>query len=213
MNDYDQVCQLTVGERQNRVCHRTEELKDCYWPDAVIRTSWSDGGVSSFVDKGASKQQRAEASPDEVIINRSCAPIVHWGTNPNRAYVELPTTSEHWISVHDIPAVWTSHMRLMYECEKRCGIWKIVMLTSVFEMDQLAPVVPGSSLHINPEDLKGFRRSYLWLSYVRTQAGGHVSDDEFGVDRPAQLQGLYDEYERWINTGTGVTHDEQDYST
>ena len=73
-------------------------------------------------------------------------------------------------------------------------------MTSVFEMDQLAPVVPGTDLHIDPEDLKGLRRSYRWLSYVRKQAGGTVSDDLPGIDRPEKLQKIYDRDEAWIQT-------------
>ncbi|MBD5559349.1 MAG: hypothetical protein HDQ87_03170 [Clostridia bacterium] len=199
MNDYNAICHLTLSERQARVCHRTEELRNCYWPDATIKTSWSSGGVATFIGQGESKSQRAEASADEVIINRSCAPVVHRGTNANRAYVELPTTSKHWIEVHGIPAVWTSHMRLIFKCEKRDGVWKILMMTSVFEMDELAPVVPGTDLRIDLSVLKGFRCSYQWLSYVRTAAGGTVNDDEFGIDRPDEVQKLYDEYEQWVS--------------
>ena len=92
------------------------------------------------------------------------------------------------------PDIW----RPLYRCEKRNGIWKISDMTSIFEMDKLAPVVPGTDLHINPEDLKGLRRSYLWMSYVRKQAGGTVSNDLTGIDRPEELQKIYDLDEAWI---------------
>ena len=73
-------------------------------------------------------------------------------------------------------------------------------MTSVFEMDKLTPTVPGTDLHIDPEDLKGLRRSYRWLSYVRKQAGGAVSNDLLGIDRPEELQEIYDRDEAWIHT-------------
>lgn len=116
--------------------------------------------------------------------------------------MELPTEANHWLHVNGEEAVWTSDMRLIYRCEKRDSVWKISDMSSVFEMDKLAPVVPGTDLHINPEDLKGLRRSYKWLSYVRIQAGGTVSSDLLGIDRPDEVRKVYDQNEAWINEET-----------
>lgn len=71
-------------------------------------------------------------------------------------------------------------------------------MTSIFEMDKLSPVIPGTDLYINPEDLKGLRRSYMWLSYVRISAGGSVSNDLLGIDRPDEVRKIYEENEAWI---------------
>ena len=197
MDDYDALSQLALWERQARVRGLQKELAECYWEDATVTTSWSSGSAASFLNGGGGGN-RAEASNDEVIINRSVAPLIHYNGG-NRAYIELPTESNHWIRVNGEEAVWTSYMRLLYRCEKRNGIWKISDMTSIFEMDKLAPVVFGTDLHINPEDLKGLRRSYLWMSYVRKQAGGTVSTDLPGIDRPEELQKIYDQDEAWIH--------------
>lgn len=71
-------------------------------------------------------------------------------------------------------------------------------MTSVFEMDKLSPVIPGTDLHVNSEELKGLRRSYLWLSYVRICAGGSVSNDLLGIDRPDEVQKIYEKNESCI---------------
>ena len=208
MDDHEALCQLALWERQARVRKLQKELADCYWEDATVTTSWSSGSAAAYLS-GGNGGQRAEASGDEVIINRSVAPIVHYNGG-DRAYVELPTESNHWIRVNGEEAVWTSDMRLLYRCEKRNGVWKIADMTSVFEMDKLTPVIPGTDLHIDPEDLKGLRRSYLWLSYVRKRAGGIVSNDLLGIDRPEELQKIYERDEAWIRTADQKTRSRDD---
>lgn len=197
MDDYEALSHLVLWERQARVRRLQDELAACYWDDATVTTSWSSGSAAAYLHAG---NHRAESSPDEVIINRSVAPLVHHHGG-NRAYVELPTESNHWIRVHGEEAVWTSCMRLVYRCEKRQGVWKISDMTSIFEMDKLAPVVPGTDLHIDPADLQGLRRSYRWLSYVRIQAGGTVRDDLLGIDRPEEVRKVYEQDEAWIAEG------------
>ncbi len=198
-SDYDEISQLVLWERQARVRHLYDELAATYWPDATVTTSWISSSAADFAKAGADQNRRAEASANEIILNRSSAPIIH--QHGNRAYVELPTESNHWIKVNGEEAIWTSYMRLIYRCEKRGGVWKIADMTSVFESDKLTPVVPGTDLHINPQEVKGFRPSYRWISYTRTKAGGKVSPDLLGIDRPDDMEKLYAQAESWIAQG------------
>ncbi len=161
-----------------------------------MTTSWISSSAADFAKAGADQNRRAEASANEVVINRSSAPIIH--QHGNRAYVELPTESNHWITVNGEPAIWTSYMRLIYRCEKRGGVWKIADMTSVFESDKLTPVIPGTDLHIQPQDVVEFRPSYRWMSYTRTRAGGKVNPDLLGIDRPDEVDTLYAQAEAWI---------------
>ena len=193
-NNYDEIQQLVINERMTRNQHDYAALADCYWPDATVATSWVKGTISDYL---AGNNNRAEASSDEVIIGRESDPNIH--IKGNRAWIELPATGQHWIHVNGERAIWTSHMRLIYRIEKRNGKWKIADLTTVFEKDMLAPVIPGTDLHINPKDLVGLRPSYMWMAYVRTAAGGHVSDDLLGTDRPNDITRLYAETRDWVN--------------
>ena len=105
------------------------------------------------------------------------------------------------MKVNGEEAVLTSYMRLIYCVECREGVWKITDLTTINEDDTLAPAIPGTDLHINPEDLKGLRHSYRFLAYVRIKAGGKVRDDELGIDRPEAVGKVYQELEEWIKGG------------
>ena len=197
MSNHSRLSELVLWERQARVRELHDALKNCYWEDATVTTSWSSGSAASYLQAG-NDTHRTEASDDEVITNRSVAPIVHY-YGGDHAYVELPTEANHWIRVNGEAAVLTSNMRLLYRCEKRDEVWKISDMTAVFEMDKLAPVIPGTDLHIDSEDLKGLRRSYLWLSYVRKQSGGTISDDLIGIDRPEDSQKIYEIAKAWIH--------------
>ena len=58
--------------------------------------------------------------------------------------------------------------------------------------------IPGTDLRINPDDLKNLRHSYRYLAYTRIQAGGQVSDDLLGIDRPEDMKRVYEEAEAWV---------------
>ena len=112
-SDYEKISQLVTWERQSRVRHLYDELADCYYKDATIATSWTKGSIADFIKGG----NRAEATPDEIILSRAGVPLIH--QNKNRAYVELPITTLHWIKVNGEEAVLTSYMRLLYKIERR----------------------------------------------------------------------------------------------
>ena len=190
--DYEQIQQLVLWERQARVRHLQEEMADCYFEDATVTTSWTKGSIKDYLKGG----NRAEASPKEVIINRLGSPVIH--QNRKKAYVELPMTTLRWIEVNGEEAVLTSYMRLLYRVEQRNGIWKISDLTTIDESDTLAPAIPGTDLHINLEDVKGLRHSYRYLAYTRIRAGGTVRDDLPGIDRPEEVNRIYEDAEAWL---------------
>ena len=195
--DVQPIAQLVLWERQARVRRLGGELASCFWPDATVTTSWMSGSVQDYLHAGDARARRAEAGTDELITNRSSAPNIH--VRGERAYAELPVETNHWIRVHGEEAVWTSLMRLVYRCEKRGGIWKISDMTSLFEADKLAPAVPGTDLRVNPADVRGFRRSYRWLAYVRLQAGGTVSQDLPGTDRETDVERVYGAARAWLD--------------
>ena len=196
VSDYEAISRLVTWERQSRVRHLYDEMANCYFPDATVTTSWTKGSASAYLNN---RNRLPEASEEGVILVRYSPPIIH--QNNKRAYAELPITTNRWVKVNDEEAVLTSYMRLIYCVECREGVWKITDLTTINEDDTLAPAIPGTDLHINPEDLKGLRHSYRFLAYVRIKAGGKVRDDELGIDRPEAVEKVYQEFEEWIKGG------------
>jgi len=191
MEDYDAINNLIVAERLYRVSHRNEELAKCYADDAQIHTSWQSGGVNTFV--GRSSEEVVEGLP---LVNRCGCALIR--QNGDKAFVEYPTTTTRGVYVNDVEAILTSYMRLLYRVEKRSGEWKITSMTSINESDELAPAIPGQDLKINPEDVKGLRLSYRWLSYTRQIVGGTISQDLPGTDRPEEVKRIYEGELNWL---------------
>ncbi|WP_125982752.1 nuclear transport factor 2 family protein [Loigolactobacillus iwatensis] len=191
MNDYAEISQLVARERQYRVRH-VKELADCYYPDATIQTSWQSGSVASFING-----QPTEVSDQTMIVGRMSIPTIH--QNGQRAYVEFPTTTYMWLTVNGAEAELESFRRLIYHVEKRNGVWKIAAMISINESDNLHPAIPGTDLKVDPKDLVGLRRSYRYLAYTRKNAGGEISPDLLGIDRPDDIKRLYAQAEDWIN--------------
>ena len=119
--------------------------------------------------------------------------------NGRKAFVEYPSTTTRTVTVNGVEAVLTSYMRLLYRVEKRGDAWKIVDMFSLNEADELAPVIPGQDLKINPDDVKDLRVSCRWLAYTRKAAGGQVDDNMPGTDRPEDVKKIYDEAYSWLN--------------
>ena len=194
MTDFDDIQNLVVAERMYRVSHRNKELAECYAPDANIHTTWQNGGVRSFVGKEPVEAQKALP-----IVNRCNPPLIRINQTADRAVVEYPMTTTRELMVNGKEAVLTSFMLLVERIEKINEEWKIVDMISINEYDTLAPAIPGVDLKINPDDVKGLRESYRWLAYTRMLAGGQISQDLEGTDRPESIQKIYDEANAWLN--------------
>lgn len=189
---YAQIQQVVLKERQYRVQNLTQELADCYFPDATVTTSWTRGPVQAYLTGG----QARRSDPNHPILNRLGPPVIH--LKGNRAVVELPSTTTRWAVVNGEDAVMDSYMRLIYRVECREGVWKIVDMTGLNEGDTLAPAIPGTDLHIDPRDLEGLRVSCRYLCYLRKLAGQSVDPEKLlGTDRADQVEQLYTEAFAW----------------
>lgn len=197
MTDYEAIQNLVVGERLYRSTNRNDELANCYSEDAHIHTSWQSGGRDTFV--GKTSVENSESLP---LVNRCNPPLIHFPKNNKesitRAVVEYPTITTRVLRVHGEEAVLSSYMRLLYRVEKRHGEWKIVNMYGINEFDTLEPAIPGVVLKIAPDDVKDLRKSYRWLSYTRQLAGGTISQDLVGSDRPEGVKSLFDEAYKWM---------------
>ena len=191
VSDYETINQLIISERLYRVTHRYEDHRNCFFADAVIKTSWQSGSLSTFVGN-----QPRESSGEEFNVNRCGGALIH--LNNNRAFVEYPSTTIRTVKVNGENAVLKSYMRLLYKVEKRSGEWKISEMISINEADELQPLIPGTDLKINPQDIKNLRTSYRWLAYVRKNSGGKIGDNLLGIDRPEEIKKIYDENFEWL---------------
>lgn len=192
MTDYEEIVSLANWERQTRIRYAFDDLKNCYWEDATVTTSWSQGAAKNYIDGSRGR----EPDTEHPILNRTGNPIVH--QNGDRAYVELPSTTTRWIQVNGKEAVLVSYMRLIYSMERRSGVWKISDMCAINESDTLSPVVAGEDLQIDHEKLNTFRHAYRNLAYVRSLRGIKMGDDLLGIDRPEEVDKLYEKKDEWL---------------
>lgn len=193
MTDYEKIISLVNFERQARVRHLFDKLKDCYFADATVTTSWTSGKANNYLNGSEGRNTDSE----HPIVNRAGNPIVH--QNKTRAYVELPSTTIRWYDLNGTDIILESYMRLIYSVECRDGVWKIVDMESINEADAIRPVVPGKKIEIDEEKLKTFRHSYRYLAYLRSLKGIKVSDNLYGIDRPDEANKFYENRENWIH--------------
>ncbi len=186
----DVICALIAKERQCRVSQHPEELGECYWPDATVVTSWTNGNVpvKEYLYGGKAPVH----DPECPIVSRISYPIVH--QQGNKAYVEAPQNTYRWVYVNGEKAVLICFMRLIYRVENRDGVWKIIEFKSIYESDMLVPEIAGTDLKLDKEELAKLRHSYRYLAYV----DGGVNPELPGIDRPDVVKQIYSDLDAWL---------------
>jgi hypothetical protein len=53
----------------------------------------------------------------------------------------------------------------LLRAERREGVWRLSGVDPVYLRDEIAPVIPGQTVAIDPGALKSFRPSYRFLCY------------------------------------------------
>lgn len=186
----EEICALIARERQCRIRQKPEELASCYYPDATVTTSWTNGSVNvrDYLFGGKAPVE----DPEFPIISRIGYPVIH--KNGRRAYAEVPQTTLRWVQVNGVKAVLACYMRLIYCVEQRVDEWRISDFRSIYESDTLAPEVPGTDLRLDRTKLAGLRHSYRYLAYVDE----NVSQELPGIDQPDVVKELYNGLDLWL---------------
>ena len=162
------ISELVARERLFRARHNPE-IRDCYYADATVATSWQQGPLSTFI--GAESK---EVDPRFVIVGSVSTPVVH--LNGDKAYVELPTTTHMRMMVNGTLAELESYRRLIYRVERRDTKWKISRLTSINESDNLRPVIVGQDLQEQAKQIQQLSQStnmmLIWIAGISLLVGG-----------------------------------------
>lgn len=208
MSDYSDVSELVLRERAARNHAQWDALRGWFHPDSLVITSWFEGTGPEFVDISIKRYR-----PGNSIINRLSPPVVHLAGeragpgSPDRALVELPSTTIRWFPIDGVEVELTSYMLLVYRAERRDGVWRILQLNAINEADTLFPAIPGDVPKIDRELLAGFRRSYRFLSLFHTLHGEPVKNDLPGLDDRDSVDRLYSAAFSWLESGRAESTD------
>ena len=115
----------------------------------------------------------------------------------DRAIAQLAAIVDIPFTLDGTDVMISSRTRLLLRAERREGVWRLSGFDAVYLRDEIAPMIPGQTIGIDPGALKAFRPSYRLLSYCFASAGYAVPNDLAGVDRPDLVDALVCEIYGW----------------
>ena len=188
--DISAIQQLILRERLSRDLGLWEQMRDCFHDDSVVRLSWIDASGPEFVRRSKEMAER------NVKATHRLGPILVTPAR-GRAVAQLGAIIDVPGKVRGIAVVFSCHARFLFRAERRAGTWRISGFDSIYQRDELTPVIPGQVVIIEPSELKNFRPSYQLLSFCLMSGGYKPRMDLAGVDRPDLVETLTREVYGW----------------
>jgi hypothetical protein len=189
--DVTAITQLIVRERESRDLARWQQMRDCFWPDSLVRISWFRGTGADFVTGSIDMAKRG------VPAKHRLAPILVT-LSGSRAIVSLTAIIDLPVSLQGIDATLSAHARLLYRAEKRGNQWRIFGFDAIYMRDEITTPIPGQAISIDPKEVQTFRPSYRMLTYYLKTQGFTIDSNLAGIDRPDLVQALNEELFAWL---------------
>lgn len=189
-DDVVAIQQLILRERLSRDLGLWEQMRGCFHDDSVVRLSWIDASGPEFVRRSKEMAER------NVKATHRLGPILVTLAG-DRAIAQLGAIIDVPGKVRGVAVVFSSHARFLFRAERRSGEWRISGFDSIYQRDELNPVIPGQVVTIEPIELKNFRASYQLLSFCLMSGGYKPRMDLAGVDRPELIDVLTREVYGW----------------
>ena len=188
--DVSAITQLILRERVSRDLGLWEQMRDCFHDDSVVRISWINASGPEFVRRSKEMAER------NVQASHRLGPIFVTLAG-DRAIAQLVVIVDIPFKLEGVEVMLSSHARLLLRAERREGVWRLFGFDSVYLRDEIAPVIPGQTVAIDPGALKAFRPTYRFLSCCFASVGYPVPNDLAGVDRPNLVDALVREIYGW----------------
>ena len=188
--DVSAITQLILREWVSRDLGLWEQMRDCFHDDSVVRISWINASGPEFVRRSKEMAER------NVQASHRLGPIFVTLAG-DRAIAQLVVIVDIPFKLEGVEVMLSSHARLLLRAERREGVWRLFGFDPVYLRDEIAPVIPGQTVAIDPGALKAFRPTYRFLSYCFASVGYPVPNDLAGVDRPNLVDALVREIYGW----------------
>lgn len=184
------ITQLILRERESRDLARWETMRECFWPDSLVRVSWFRGNGPDFVTGSIEMARRG------IPAKHRLAPILVRLAG-DRAVASLHGIIDLPVTLKGVTATLSTHSRFLYRAERREGRWGLMGFDAIYMRDELTPDLPGQVISIGPAEVEGFRKSYRLLSYYLHSQGYAVDSSLPGEDLPETVDMLYGELFGW----------------
>jgi hypothetical protein len=189
--DREEILDLVRRERFARDQRHFGVMRDCFHPEAHVRSSWYDGTAEDYVAATREWMERPGNGK-------------HWvfpafvQTEGDRATVESPAMIFNRILLDDVEVDFHVFSRFFSRVLRREGAWRLASFEVIFERDIMRPVKPTDVMPIDWEVLATFRPSYKFLTWVQESRGVCVNRDLYGDDRREQLDAFYSAENQWL---------------
>jgi len=188
--DITAITQVILRERESRDMGRWETMRGCFWPDSVVRISWFRGNGPDFVAGSINMAKRG------VRAKHRLAPVLVT-LAADRAVASLVGIIDLPVNLQGVELTLSTYARFLYRAERRAQEWKLFGFDAIYMRDELAPTIPGQSVALDANELKGFRASYRMLSYYLKTQGYDVDSSLAGEDRTDIVEALLRELFGW----------------
>jgi hypothetical protein len=187
------ITQLILRERESRDLARWETMRECFWPDSLVRVSWFQGNGPDFVTGSIEMARRG------IPAKHRLAPILVRLAG-QRAVASLHGIIDLPVTLKGVSATLSTHSRFLCRAEKREERWGLMGFDAIYMRDELTPDLPGQSISIDPGEVRDFRKSYRLLSYYLHTQGYKVDSTLPGEDLPESVRRLNEELFSWAGT-------------
>jgi SnoaL-like domain len=188
--DITSITQLILRERESRDIQRWDTMRDCFWPDSIVRVSWFRGSGPDFVTGSIEMAKRG------IPAKHRLGPVLVRLAG-DRAVASFPGIIDLPVKLKGVEGTLSSHARFLYRAERRKGEWRLFGFDAIYMRDELGPAISGQTITIDPNDVKEFRASYRILSYYLKSQGFMIESGLAGEDRPDLVDALNRELFGW----------------
>jgi len=189
--DITSISQLILRERESRDMGRWERMRECFWPDSVVRISWFRGNGPDFVTGSIDMARRG------IPAKHRLGPVLVTLAG-DRAIASLTAIIDLPVELQGVEGTLSTHARFLYRAERRGERWGIFGFDAIYMRDELTPSIPGEHISIAAEEVRGFRASYRMLSYYLRSQGYDIDSNLPGEDRADLAEALNRELLSWL---------------
>lgn len=175
-----------------RDTHNWPRLRECYVPQAQVKTTWMSGTAEAFIEASIQSSLNPDAAVSLHNMGASTVQI-----SGHRALVETRVTLMLRTHVHDVAVDITAQIRFLDRCVFTDAQWRIARRDPIHERDRMDAVIPGAALTLEAQRLASLPHGCRHLTYAQSLRGAQITRDLVQHLSPEQAA-LYAEAQGWL---------------
>ncbi|MFC7557308.1 nuclear transport factor 2 family protein [Pseudoroseomonas wenyumeiae] len=167
-----------------------ERFRSVWHDDGVMMATWIQGTADEFIAASIAGWNKGVSILH--FLGGHSADI-----RDDRAIAQTKMTISQRTTVHDVEVDVVCTGRFYDFLEKRDGRWGLVLRQPIYEKDRMDPLVPGTTVPLDPALLGRFPKGYCHLAYIQSEIGYPVKANMPGLKGP-EVEALYARGAAWL---------------